>query len=152
MSNPPLGWEQSAHILPAQPSPVDCSTPPSNSASIPVSTHPFPDTLLHGSLAPAISPPVPPARGFLNIVRHGAGHSAIYVVTYHRLDGAGTTPKPVLAEGARLLIELLERLGVNLELREVRGALEDILRLGSANIPGLWLSDEQMAEKGLIES
>ena len=95
---------------------------------------------------------MPPARGFLNIVRHGAGHSAIYVVTYHRLDGAGTTPKPVLAEGARLLIELLERLGVNLELREVRGALEDILRLGSANIPGLWLSDEQMAEKGLIES
>ena len=107
---------------------------------------------MHGSLAPALTPPAPPPLGFLNIVRHGAGHSAIYVVTYHRLDGSGITPKPVLAEGARLLIELLERLGVNLELREVRGALEDILRLGSANIPGLWLSDEQMAEKSLVES
>lgn len=63
----------------------------------------------------------------------------------------GTEPKPVLAEGSRLLIELLERLGVDLRLGEVRGALEDILRLGSANIPDLWLSDEEMAEKGLIE-
>ena len=85
------------------------------------------------------------------IVRHGAGPSSIYVVTFHRLDGLEIAPKPVLAEGARLLIDLLERLGVNLELREVRGALEDILRLGSANIPGLWLGDEQMAEKGLVE-
>jgi hypothetical protein len=93
----------------------------------------------------------PPARGFLNIVRHGSGPTAIYVVTYRRLDRAEITPKPVLAEGARLLIELLERLGVNLQLNEVRGALEDILRLGSANIPDLWLSDEQMAEKGLVE-
>jgi hypothetical protein len=40
---------------------------------------------------------------------------------------------------------------VNLQLSEVRGALEDILRLGSANIPSLWLSDEEMAEKGLIQ-
>jgi len=87
----------------------------------------------------------------LNIVRHGAGPSAIYVVTYRRLDRVEITPKPVLAEGARTLIDLLARLGVSLELKEVRGALEDILRLGSANIPGLWLSDEQMAEKGLIE-
>ncbi len=94
---------------------------------------------------------MPPTRGFLNIVRHGAGPSAIYVVTYRRLDAAEITPRPVLAEGARMLLELLERLGVNLELREVRGALEDILRLGSANIPGLWFSDEQMAEKGLVE-
>ena len=158
MSNPPLGWEQSAHILPAQPSPVDCSTPPSNSGSIPVSapTHPSPDTLLHGSPAPAItsqSPhsPAPLARGFLNIVRHGAGLSAIYVVTYHRLDGSGIAPKPILAEGALHLMGLLERLGVNMDFREVRDALEDILRLGSANIPGLSLSDEQMAEKGLVE-
>ena len=34
----------------------------------------------------------------------------------------------------------------------VRGALEDILRLGSANIPDLWLSDEEVLEKGLAES
>ena len=150
MSNPPLGWELSARILPAQLSPGDCSTPVSDSGSIPGS-HVASHTLLHGSPVPINSPQGPPARGFLNIVRHGAGPSAIYVVTYHRLDGTEITPKPVLAEGARLLIELLERLGVNLELREVRGALEDILRLGSANIPGLWLGDEQMAEKGLVE-
>jgi len=109
-------------------------------------------------------------------VRHGGGPSAIYIVTYHRLDhkgpsapgnhperkeraslpsaalGASPAPKPVLAEGAQALIELLERIGVDFRLGEVRGALEDILRLGSANIPDLWLSDEEMIEKGLVES
>jgi len=33
----------------------------------------------------------------------------------------------------------------------VRGALEDVLRFGSANIPDLWLSDEEMIEKGLVK-
>jgi len=47
---------------------------------------------------------------------------------------------------------LLEKIGVDFRLREVRGALEDILRLGSANIPDLWLSDEEIAEKGLVET
>jgi hypothetical protein len=60
-------------------------------------------------------------------------------------------PKPALAEGAHALIELLERIGVDFGLKEVRGALEDILRLGSANIPDLWLSDEEMMDKGLVE-
>jgi len=55
------------------------------------------------------------------------------------------------AEGAQPLIELLEELGVDFRLREVRGALEDILRFGSANIPDLWFSDEQLARKGLID-
>lgn len=90
-------------------------------------------------------------RGFLRIMRHGAGPSAVYVLTYHRLDRAGAQPKPVLAEGAQSLIELLEKIGVDFRLSEVRGALEDILRLGSANIPDLWLSDEEMVEKGLVE-
>ena len=63
-----------------------------------------------------------------------------------------STPKPALAEGAQALIELLERIGVDFGLKEVRGALEDILRLGSANFPDLWLSDEEMLEKGLVES
>jgi len=93
----------------------------------------------------------PKTRGFLHIVRHGAGPNAVYVVTYHRLDREGTHPKPVPAEGAQALIELLERIGVNFKLSEVRGALEDILRLGSANIPDLWLSDDEMVEKGLVE-
>jgi len=158
MNNPPLGWEQSAHILPAQPSPVDCSAPPSNSGSIhgSLSANHSSDSLLQGSQPPAItsqSPQTPalPARGFLNIVRHGTGLSAIYLVTYHRLDTSERMLKPVLAEGPRHLIELLECLGVDLD-REVRGALEDILRLGSANIPDLSLSCEQMAEMGLVES
>jgi len=49
------------------------------------------------------------------------------------------------------LLDLLDRMGVDFRLNEVRGALEDILRLGSANIPDLWLSDEEMLEKGFIE-
>ena len=57
----------------------------------------------------------------------------------------------MLAEGAHALIELLERIGVDFRLDEARGALEDILRLGSANIPDLWLSDEEILEKGLVE-
>jgi hypothetical protein len=122
-------------------------------------------------LAVRLAPEKPKTRGFLHIVRHGGGPSAIYVVTYHRLaahpeaqetvglDDAsrrglgpeGARPKPALAEGAHALIELLERIGVDFTLKEVRGALEDILRLGSANIPDLWLSDEEMLEKGLVE-
>ena len=115
-------------------------------------------------LAARLAPEKPKTRGFLHIVRHGAGPFAIYVVTYHRIEkaldrvlvsglaAAVAQPKPALAEGAQSLIELLERIGVDFRLKEVRGALEDILRLGSANIPDLWLSDEEMLEKGLVES
>lgn len=111
-------------------------------------------------LAARLAPQKLRTRGFLHIVRHGGGPSAIYVVTYQRIDGGntpgldvvGARPKPALAEGAQALIELLERIGVDFSLAEVRGALEDILRLGSANIPDLWLSDEEMLEKGLVES
>ena len=110
-------------------------------------------------LAARLAPEKPKTRGFLHIVRHGAGPGAIYVVTYHRIergfdlgpDSEDAQPKPALAEGAQQLIELLERIGVDFGLKEVRGALEDILRLGSANIPDLWLSDEEMLEKGLVE-
>ena len=150
MSIPPVGWEQSAQSSQAQPSPAECSVAASDSNSFSHATS-YPDSSNRTSPAVQVSPPPLPARGFLNIVRHGAGPSAIYVVTYRRIDRVEATPKPVLAEGARTLLDLLERLGVNLELKEVRGALEDIHRLGSANIPDLWLSDEQMAEKGLIE-
>jgi hypothetical protein len=146
MSIPPVGWEQDAFSAPKQPSPAPCSIP-------------VPESDFVQDLPPAytVHDPaqlaLPPAtRAFLNIVRHGTGPAAIYVLTYRRLDRIGSDPKPVLAEGSRILIEMLEKLGVNLELKEVRGALQDIHRLGSANIPDLWLSDEQMAEQGLIES
>jgi hypothetical protein len=100
-----------------------------------------------------VSLPKPKSHGFLRIARHGAGPGAMYVITYHRLDRAqDSRPRPVAAESAQALIELLERIGVDFRLREVRGALEDILRFGSANIPDLWLSDEEMIEKGLVES
>ena len=92
------------------------------------------------------------ARGFLHIVRHGSGLNAFYIVSYHQIARTGIRPKPMLAEGAQALIDLLEKVGVDFRLREVRGALEDILRLGSANIPDLWLSDEELLEKGLAEN
>jgi len=140
-----VGWEQDAFSAPKQPSPAPCSTPVSES-----------DSALDLSPAYTVHDPaqiaLPSAtRAFLNIVRHGIGPAAIYVLTYRRLDRLGSDPKPVLAEGSRILIELLEKLGVNLELKEVRGALQDIHRLGSANIPDLWLTNEQMAKEGLIE-
>lgn len=87
----------------------------------------------------------------MRIVRHGAGPSAIYIITYHKLDREGVLPRPAMAEGAEALIDLLEKIGVDFRVSEVRGALEDILRFGSANIPDLWLSDEEMVEKGLVE-
>jgi hypothetical protein len=104
------------------------------------------------SLAQKLPPLAPRARGFLHIVRHGAGANAMYVVTYHQLDREAVRPKTVLAEGAQSLIDLLERIGVDFQLGEVRGALADILRFGSANIPDLWLSDEEMIETGLVEA
>ena len=103
-------------------------------------------------VAARLAPAQPKTRGFLHIDRHGAGPQAIYVVTFHRVNQNGIRPKPVEAVGAQELIELLERIGVDFHLREVRGALEDILRLGSANIPDLWLSDEEILEKGLVEN
>ena len=113
---------------------------------------------LGAGVATRLAPIKTKTHGFLHIVRHGGGPNAIYIVTYHRLDQDNTAsleratplPKPMLAEGAQELIELLERVGVDFHLKEVRGALEDILRLGSANIPDLWLSDEEMLEKGLV--
>jgi hypothetical protein len=104
------------------------------------------------ALATRFAPSQPKTHGFLHIVRHGSGPTALYVITYHRLERDVAHPRPVLAEGAQALIELLEKIGVDFRLEEVRGALEDILRLGSANIPDLWLSDEEMIEKGLVES
>ena len=103
-------------------------------------------------VAARLAPAKPKTRGFLHIVRHGNGANAIYIVKYHQLGQNSGAPRPVLAESAQALIELLERIGVDFHLAEVRGALEDILRLGSANIPDLWLSDEEMLEKGLVES
>jgi len=101
-------------------------------------------------VAARLAPEKLKTQGYLRISRYGGGPSALYVVTYHRLEPAGAPPRPVQAEGANALIELLERIGVDFSQAEVRGALEDILRFGSANIPGLWLSDEEMVEKGLV--
>jgi hypothetical protein len=61
-------------------------------------------------------------------------------------------PSPMLAEGAQPLIELLEQLGVDFRRGEVRGALQDVLRFGSANIPDLWFSDQEIARKGLFDT
>src|ERR1700760_2132019 len=98
----------------------------------------------------------PRTRGFLRVVRHGSGGGTIYVVTYHCLDRnpqpLGKLASPMLAEGATTLIDLLEGLGVDFRLSEVREALEDILRLGSANIPDLWFTAEQLTQKGLTDS
>ncbi len=98
----------------------------------------------------------PRTRGFLRIVRHGSGGGTIYVVTYHSLDrnphALGQLQSPMLAEGATPLIDLLERLGVDFRLSEVREALEDILRLGSANIPDLWFTAEQLVQSHLTDT
>jgi hypothetical protein len=93
------------------------------------------------------------AGGFLHIVRHGTGSGTMYVLTYHRLqrDAKPILAQPMLAESPQLLIDILEKVGVDFRLREVRGALADILRLGSANIPDLWLA-EDVTPKPLTES
>src|SRR6266699_1006746 len=106
-------------------------------------------------VAARLAPVKAKTRGFFHIVRYHRldheRHSTSHSSTSLGAGGAGTRPKPALAEDAQALIELLERIGVDFRLSEVRGALEDILRLGSANIPDLWLSDEEMVEKGLVE-
>jgi hypothetical protein len=103
-------------------------------------------------IAKLTKPSQPKARGFLHIARHGSGTNAFYIVTYHRLDRSGARPRANLAEGAQALIEMLEKIGVDFRLREVRGALEDVLRLGSANIPDLWLSEDELIASGMIQT
>jgi hypothetical protein len=111
---------------------------------------------LRSMLDSALSSEKPRTRGFLHIVRHGSGGGTMYVVTYHSLDrnphALGQLQSPMLAEGATPLIDLLERLGVDFRLSEVREALEDILRLGSANIPDLWFTVEQLVQSRLTDT
>ena len=85
----------------------------------------------------------------LHILRHGTGADSIYIVTYHRLEGRGGSTAPQAVEGAQGLIELLEHIGTDFHLASVRGALEDILRFGSATIPDVWLSARDLIEKDL---
>ncbi len=87
-------------------------------------------------------------NGFLHIIRHGTGGGSVYLVTYHRLEGRGGSTVPLAVEGAQGLIDLLELIGTDFHLSSVRGALEDILRFGSATIPDVWLSAQDLAEKG----
>lgn len=93
-------------------------------------------------------------RGFLHVERHGVSANAVYTVVFRRMDAGGSTFRPatILVEGAQALIETFDRIGLDFHRADVRGALEDILRLGSANFPDLWLSEEELREKGLIES
>jgi len=56
-------------------------------------------------------------------------------LTYHRLDGGGASAKPLLAEGAQPLLDVLDRMGVDFRLNEVRGALEDIRSRGERVVP-----------------
>src|SRR5260370_15768367 len=84
--------------------------------------------------------PVPQTRAFLHIVRHGTGPRAVYVLTYHRLDGVGAKAKPLLAGSAQQLLDLLDRIVRRFRRSEVRRALGRIPRLGSARIPALSLS------------
>jgi hypothetical protein len=96
----------------------------------------------------------PKTCGFLHIVRHGEGPATMYVVTYHFVDHASNhaqaRPNPMLAEGAQPLIELLEELGVDIRLGEVRGALKDVLRFGSANIPDMWFNEAEILQKSRL--
>src|SRR5262245_65878366 len=89
----------------------------------------------------ALTPNQPPqqARSFLRIVRHGAGPGAVYVLTYHRLDGRNTTSRPLLAEGAQPLLDLLDQIGVDFRSSEVRGEVEAILGIGCATYHVLWV-------------
>ena len=106
-------------------------------------------TPARGALPPDALAVMKKENGFLHILRHGTGASSIYIVTYHRLEGSGGSTTPQAVEGAQGLIELLEHIGADFHLTSVRGALEDILRFGSATIPDVWLSANDLVEKGL---
>ncbi len=106
-------------------------------------------TPARGALPPDALAAMKKENGFLHILRHGTGADSIYIVTYHRLEGSGGSTAPRAVEGAQGLIELLEHIGADFHLASVRGALEDILRFGSATIPDVWLSARDLVEKGL---
>lgn len=105
-------------------------------------------TSARGAPAPEALAAMQKENGFLHIVRHGAGPGSIYVVSYRRLEGKEGSTAPVAVEGAQGLIDFLERIGTDFHLSSVRGALEDLLRFGSATIPEVWLSAHDLAEKG----
>jgi len=89
----------------------------------------------------SLAPLKPKTRGFLRIARHGVGPGAMYVITYHRLAQAETSrPRPVAAESAQALIELLERIGIDFRLSEVRVSTEAVAprRHAGNHLPATW--------------
>jgi hypothetical protein len=72
-----------------------------------------------------------------------------FTVTYDRVEAPSDGPEPRQISSAMELLKLLESLGVELSLPSVRGALAELYARGSASIPGVWLSEQELHRHGL---
>lgn len=91
-------------------------------------------------------------NGILHIVCHfdpELQKAAGYSVTYHRVESDGGAMKVRQFTTAMDLIHYLERLGVDLSHARVLSGLAELYARGSASIPDVWLTDEQVRLSGL---
>jgi hypothetical protein len=72
-----------------------------------------------------------------------------FTVTYYRVEAPSEGPGPRQVSSAMELLKLLESLGVELSLPSVRGALAELYARGSASIPEVWLSEQELHRHSL---
>jgi len=91
-------------------------------------------------------------NGVVHIVSRfdpGVGKSNGFTVTYYRVEALSEGPEPRQISSAMELLKFLELLGVELSLPSVRGALAELYARGSASIPEVWLSEQDLHRHGL---
>lgn len=82
-----------------------------------------------------VDPPLGKANGF--------------TVTYDRVEAPSDGREPRKISSAMELLRFLESLGIELSLPSVRGALAELYARGSAFIPEVWLSEQELHRHGL---
>jgi len=67
-----------------------------------------------------------------------------FTVTYDRVEALSDSREPRKISSAMELLKFLESLGIEISLPSVRGALAELYARGSASIPEVWLSEQEL--------
>ena len=91
-------------------------------------------------------------NGVLHIVSRSEpalGKANGFSVMYYRVEPLSDDSEPRRISSAMELQKFLESLGIELSLPSVRGALAELYARGSASIPEVWLTEQELHRHGL---